>query len=100
MIIVFILIFNQMEDCQVQWNLKKLEIWVNDIYVEYNFCVDDGENCCAIYKGEINEKNCMETDYNTFVHYEIDFDNENWKEELENAMCEAMIDFHDLYHNL
>lgn len=68
-------------------------VWVDDIGVEYNFCIDDGENCCAIYKTEIGDNGYMETDCSTFTHYEIDFDNENWKEELENAMCEALIEF-------
>lgn len=72
-------------------------IWLNDIGVEYNFCIDSGENSCAIYKTEINEEtDYMETDYDKYIHYEIDFDNENWKEELENAMCEALIKFHNL----
>lgn len=35
-----------------------------------------------------------ETDYSTFVHYEVDFGKENWKEELEDAMCRALIDFY------
>ena len=72
-------------------------VWLNDIGVEYNFCIDSGNNCCAIYKMEINkETDYMETDYDKYIHYEIDFDNENWKEELENAMCEALIKFHNL----
>lgn len=69
----------------------------SEIGVEYNFCFDDGESCCAIYKMGLNEKtDYMETDYDTYVHYDIDFDNDNWKEELENAMCKALIEFHNL----
>ena len=72
-------------------------VWLNDIGVEYNFCIDSGNNCCAIYKMEINEEtDYMETDYDTFIHYEIDFDNENWEQELENAMCKALIELHNL----
>ena len=76
--------------------------WLGDnLGVEYNFCIDDTTdesfNCCAIYKTEINpETDYMETDYNTFIHYEIDFNNDDWAEELENAMCEALIKFHNL----
>lgn len=72
-------------------------VWLNDIGVEYNFCIDSGENCCAIYKMEFNNKtDYMETDYDTFIHYEIDFDNPKWKTELENAMCKALIEFFEL----
>jgi hypothetical protein len=63
---------------------------------EYNFCID-GSNCCAIYKNEINKgTGCIETDYSTFIHYEINFDSTTWKEDLENAMCDALIAFFSL----
>ena len=69
-------------------------VWLNDIGVEYNFCIDDGNNSCAIYKMEMNkEEDYMETDYSKFIHYEIDFNNPEWKSELENAMCKALIEF-------
>lgn len=69
----------------------------NDIGVEYNFCIDGNVNSSAIYKMKYNkETECMETDCDTFVHYEIDFNNKGWVHELENAMCEALIKFYDL----
>ena len=69
-------------------------IWVGNKGVEYNFCIDSGENLCAIYKMELNEKtDYMETDHDTFIHYEINFDEADWVEKLENAMCEALIEF-------
>lgn len=76
-------------------------VWIGEngnLGAEYNFCIQgDGSNCSAIYKMELNEEtDYMETDYSTFVHYEIDFKNENWKEALENAMCDAMIKFFEL----
>lgn len=72
-------------------------IFYGDVGVEYNFCIDGEINCCAIYKMETNEESdYMETDYNTYIHYEIDFDNENWEQELENAMCKALIEFYNL----
>ena len=66
-------------------------LWLNDKQgVEYNFCIDSGCNSCAIYKMECNEETEMwETDYSTFEHYEIDFDNVNWEAELEKAMYEV-----------
>lgn len=70
-------------------------VWLDGIKgVEYNFCIqDDGTNASAIYKMEYNEnKDYMETDYSKFVPYEIDFDNVNWMEDLENAMCKALIE--------
>ena len=86
-------------NCHDEWGCA--EVWLGDIGVEYNFCIDGSAdvvvNCCAIYKMEMNkETDYMETDYDTFAHYEIDFNNPNWKVELENAMCRALIKFHNL----
>lgn len=68
-----------------------------EIGVEYNLCVDNGKNCSAIYKVSYNEKDdYIETDYNKFIHYKIDFDNPKWRKELKNAMCEALIKFFEL----
>ena len=70
-------------------------VWLGDIGVEYNFCIDSGENCCAIYKTNMNhETGHMETDYDEFVHYEIDFNDLDWEKKLENAMCEALLEIH------
>ena len=73
-------------------------VWLGEnIGAEYNFCIDNSTNCCAIYKMEFNNKtDYMETDYSTFIHYEIDFNNRKWKTELENAMCKALIEFFEL----
>ena len=77
-------------------------VWLGEnIGAEYNFCVDDSTdeiiNCSAIYKTEINKNtDYLETDTSTFIRYEIDFDNENWLEEFENAMCKALIEFYEL----
>lgn len=70
-------------------------VWIGeDKGAEYNFCFDGGNSCCAIYKMEMNhETGYMETDYSIFVHYDIEWDKENWKEELEDAMCKALIEF-------
>lgn len=69
-----------------------------NIGVEYNLCIqDDGTNCSAIYRMELNkEEDSMETDYDDYVHYEIDFSDRNWKRKLENAMCEALLKFYGL----
>lgn len=77
-------------------------VWLGEkIGAEYNFAVETYNNevniNCAIYKTEVNEDSgYMETDYDECIHYEINFDNSNWKEELENAMCKALIEFHNL----
>lgn len=75
--------------------------WYGDIGVEYNFAVETYNNekytACAIYKMEFNnETENMETDYDTFVEYDIDFNDVDWIDKLENAMCEALIKFFDL----
>ena len=74
-------------DCCDEWGVATL--WLNNKQgVEYNFCIDSGCNSCAIYKME-TKSNWTNTDYSTFEHYEIDFDNANWIEELEKAMYEV-----------
>lgn len=85
-------------ECWDEWGCAGA--WLGDIGVEYNFCIDDTTheaiNECAIYLTKINEEDYVETDYGMFIHYEINFNNENWKEELENAMCDALIKFFKL----
>lgn len=74
-------------------------VWLGEkIGAEYNYCIqDDGTNCSAIYKMELDEKtDYMETDYDKFVGYEVDFDDVKWRNKLENAMCQALIDFFEL----
>lgn len=64
--------------------------------VEYNFCIDHGTNSSGIYKTVVGEDNILSTDYSTSTHYEIDFENDNWKKELENAMCSALLEFFEI----
>lgn len=76
------------------------EISLGDIGAEYNFCIDKStseiENASAIYPTYINKDGYLATNTDNYVHYEIDFDNEHWKEEFENAMCKALIEFFEL----
>ena len=77
-------------ECNIDESYKDMEtdewgcafVFINDeVGAEYNFCIDSGNNCCAIYKAEINPENgYLETDYNTFEHHEIDFDDADWRE--------------------
>lgn len=90
---------NGYRDCKDHDEWGCAYTWLGDgIGVEYNFCMQgENENCCAIYKVEINGKTgYMETDTSVFEHYEIDFEKDNWKEELEHAMCKALIQFFEL----
>lgn len=64
--------------------------------VEYNFCIDHDTNSSAIYKTVVNEDNILSTDYSTSTHYEINFENKNWREDLENAMCSALLEFFEI----
>lgn len=79
-----------------EWGCAFAWLEDKDIGVEYNFCFDCGNSCCAIYKAITNSDGYLETDYSEFVHYDIDFDNDNWREEFENAMCKALIEFHEV----
>lgn len=83
-------------NCFDEWGCAFVSVG-DKLGVEYNLCVDDGENCSAIYKIDYDEESgYIETDASTFTHYEIDFNNSKWKKELENAMCEALIKFFEL----
>lgn len=78
-----------------EWGVA--EIMFGKIGVEYNYCVQSGSNYSAIYKMEENEETeFFETDTDTFVHYEINPENKNWRDDLENAMCKALIEMFGL----
>lgn len=71
--------------------------YLGDVGVEYNFCIDGGNDCSAIYKMEYNrETESIETDYSTFIHYEIDFDNKCWIQKLRDTMYKVLIELHNL----
>ena len=53
--------------------------------VEYNFCIDNNENCCAIYYFEDTYMN-----YDKYIHYEIDFSSITWEIDLKEAMGNAL----------
>jgi hypothetical protein len=57
---------------------------------EYNYCYLNGNEQSAIYKMD-----GIDTDENTYTHYEIDFGVDNWKEKLIEAMIEAYHEFWD-----
>lgn len=60
-------------------------LWLaDDKGVEYNLAYDDRECCSAIYPFENDELDCTR-----FVHYEIDFTDEDWKRKLADAMAKA-----------
>lgn len=69
-------------------------ITINGKYgAEYNLCIEDGKNYSAIYYMEYNEETgYWDTDYNCFEHYEINFNDFNWKKDLEKAMYNFVID--------
>lgn len=74
-------------DCIDKWGAAF--VWLNEfIGVEYNFCIDCGKNFSAIYLMTYQDGQ-MSTDYNEFVHYEIDFDKDNWKELLKKEMIKV-----------
>lgn len=81
------------ENCVDDWGCAYA--WYGeDFGVEYNFCIDNGENCSAIYKLKFNDKTGhMETVTDKFEHYEINFDDVGWEKKLEQAMYEALEKF-------
>lgn len=81
------------ENCIDDWGCAYL--WFKeDFGVEYNFCIDNEENCSAIYKLKFNDKTGhMETVTDKFEHYEINFDDVVWEKKLEQAMYEVLEKF-------
>ena len=72
-------------------------IWFEDIGVEFEFCIENGENYSAIYRMDKNKAgDDIETDHDEFYHYEIDPTDPEWKANLEIEMCRVLILLHDL----
>ena len=67
------------EDCCDYWGAGFA--WYKNYGVEYNFCVDGEENASAIYLMRYNPNmDYMETDHDKYIHYEINFEEKDWKE--------------------
>ena len=63
---------------------------------EYNYCIDNGENCSAIYYMEYNPKtDYMDTDTSRYEHYEVDFENQNWRQLLKETMESILLTWRD-----
>ena len=79
-----------------EWGAAFYWIGGGDHGVEYNLHIevngDEIYNASAIYKTD-TEGEYLETDYNTFVHYEIDFEDPRWESKLRNAMRDAAYKF-------
>lgn len=62
---------------------------------EYNLCFDleEGSDDSAIYKMSKDFLDDVSADYDTFNHYEINFNDSEWKNKLEEAMCKSVIEF-------
>lgn len=68
-----------------EWGVATVTI--NGLYgAEYNICIDNGYNESAIYFQEKDENGFWQTDFSSCKHYEINFNNSNWKEDLEKEM--------------
>ena len=62
--------------------------------VEYNLCYQNGICCSAIYKMKFSKLNDnFITDYDTYSHYEINFDDNNWEKKLVKEMKKVAIKF-------
>lgn len=58
---------------------------------DYNFCKENGIDSSAMYLYVINNKS-ENTFYDIYRHYEIDFENENWEENLKFEMYDFVFD--------
>lgn len=83
-------------------------IHFENIGVEFEFCIKNGENHGFIYKTDkkteddlvFSFENGFERDsdkyYEKYYYPEIDFENPNWKSDLEMVMCRSLIKMHHL----
>lgn len=75
------------KDCKTidEWTMAV--VWIGHYGAEYNLCLQDGDNYSAIYFMKYNdETDYWDTDSSDYLHYEIDFNNPNWKLDLKEAM--------------
>ena len=69
--------------------------WYKNYGVEYNFCVDGEENASAIYLMRYNpEMDDMETDHDKYIHYEINFEEKDWKERFLEKMGMVLLNYY------
>ena len=73
-----------------EWSMAM--VWAENYGAEYNLCLQNGDNYSAIYFMEYDdETDYWDTDCSCFEHYEIDFNNPNWKLDLKIAMYNFII---------
>lgn len=64
--------------------------------LEYNYCIENGDNMSAFYLMELNENGDIETDHDRYFHYEVNFDDENWREHMAYT-AEVILDTWELF---
>lgn len=69
---------------------------VGDIGVEYILSKKDEKRYGAIYEMKEDEKGAFKVIPDKHCPYEIDFEDSDWEEDLEIAMCKAFLQFHPL----
>lgn len=93
---------NLTSDCSVSPNDCENEdywgagfAWYKSYGVEYNFCVDGEENASAIYLMRYNsEIDDMETDHDKYIHYEINFEEKDWKGRFLEKMGMVLLNYY------
>ena len=81
------------EDCCDYWGAGFA--WYKNYGVEYNFCVDGEENASAIYLMRYNPNmDYMETDHDKYIHYEINFEEKDWKERFLEKMGMVLLNYY------
>ena len=61
-------------------------VWAGKFGAEYNYCTDGENNYSAIYMMEMANDGQWYTITDNYKHYEINWDSETWKRELEIEM--------------
>lgn len=74
---------------------EELIAWYKNYGVEYNFCIDGEENASAIYLMRYNPSmDDMETDHDKYIHYEINFEEKDWKERFLEKMGMVLLNYY------
>ena len=79
------------KDCKSIDEWEMAVVWAGYYGAEYNLCLQDGDNYSAIYFMEYDGIDTWNTYHDCFEHYEIDFNNPNWKLDLKEAMYDFVI---------
>lgn len=92
----FVCVFTKEMALKEEIHSHTARLWAGDIGVEYTLSKKDEKRYGAIYEMKEDEKGAFKVIPDKHCPYEIDFEDSDWEEDLEIAMCKAFLQFHPL----